>query len=61
MTKFYTHKLTGRKLEMKKRYNQISTMYVLDENENRIEAGLNVMGKTRHETQIVKNENLLEV
>ena len=58
--KTYTHKLTNQRLELRKDFGGISSLYLLDENGNRIPTGaLNAQLEQSFEKVICKNKNLL--
>lgn len=65
MNNIFTHKKTKQRLLLKKDSGLISTLYVLDEKDNKIieknDRGftlLNVKGKPRHKLAICLTENL---
>ena len=62
--KTYTHKLTNQRLELRKDFGGISSLYLLDENGNRIKQRIvhrafNAKGEQAFEKVICKNKNLL--
>ncbi len=64
--KRYTHKLTNQRLELRKDFGGISSLYLLDENGNRIKCtkdspsgAFNANGEQSFEKVICKNKNLL--
>ncbi len=64
--KLYTHKLTNQRLELRKDFGGISSLYLLDENGNRIKCtkdspsgAFNAKGEQSFEKVICKNKNLL--
>lgn len=60
MTKFYTHKITGSKLELKKNFGAISSLFLLDENLSRIKRkNLDVKGNVSYEVVACDNKNLI--
>ena len=64
--KLYTHNLTNQRLELRKDFGGISSLYLLDENGNRIKCtkyspsgAYNAKGEQSFEKVICKNKNLL--
>ncbi len=61
-----THKATGQRLEFRKGFGRISSLYLLDENYNRIKCtkesaggAFNAKGEQAFEIRICDNENLI--
>ena len=53
-----THKLTGQKMRIKKDCGGVSSVYILDENENLIPDGCTVTGEKHYKTAVVITKNL---
>ena len=53
-----THKKTRQRLLQKSGSNLVSTLYVLDENDNKIQDGYNVKGEPYFKIAICLNKNL---
>ena len=53
-----THKVTGQFFEVKREEKGVSILYLLNENNQRINNGCNVYGKTSYKTAICLTKNL---
>lgn len=54
-----THKLTNQRLLFKRGNSGVSTMYLLDENDNKIQDGFNVKNEPYYKVAVCLNKNLI--
>ncbi len=53
-----THKITNKKFLVKKDYGVVSTLFILDNNGNKIKNGFDINGNTDYKTAICLNSNI---